>query len=83
MTVHHIFGQSMLVLRRDEPPGKILHGIDGHVADGLEVRLKSRGLDPQKDSDSFHVREPAGLNVQVGDRGLGPSSFIESGFRTK
>ena len=80
------FGQSMLVLRRDEHPGTISHfmfGIDGYVADDLEARLKARGLDPQKDSDSFHVRDPDGLNVQVGDRGLGLAGFVENGFKMK
>ena len=80
------FGQSMLVLRPGPNPGTISHfmfGIDGYVAPDLEARLKAEGLDPQKDSDSFHVRDPDGLNVQVGDRMLGLSGLVENGFRMK
>ncbi len=80
------FGQSMLVLRVDPKPGTISHfmfGIDGFVASDLEARLKAEGLDPQKDSDSFHVRDPDGLNVQVGDRKLGLSGLVENEFKMK
>jgi catechol 2,3-dioxygenase-like lactoylglutathione lyase family enzyme len=78
------FGESMLVLRPDPNPGTISHfmfGIDGYVASELEAELKAQGLDPQQDSDSFHIRDPDGLNVQVGDRMLGLAGFVENGFR--
>lgn len=79
------FGQSMLVLRPDPNPGTISHfmfGVDRFDANALEAQLRSQGLDPQRDSDSFHVRDPDGLNVQVGDKGLGLSSgIVENGFR--
>ncbi len=68
------FGESMLVLRRDANPGTITHfmfGLEHFDPAGLKARLREQGLDPQRDSDSFHVRDPDGLNVQVGDRGLG------------
>jgi len=80
------FGQSMLVLRSGPDPGTISHfmfGVDGFVAPELEARLRAEGLDPQKDSDSFHVRDPDGLNVQVGDRMLGLAGFVENGFKMK
>jgi catechol 2,3-dioxygenase-like lactoylglutathione lyase family enzyme len=80
------FGQSMLVLRPDANPGTISHfmfGIDGYVAADLEARLKAEHLDPQEDSDSFHIRDPDGLNVQVGDRMLGLAGFAENGFKMK
>jgi catechol-2,3-dioxygenase len=80
------FGESMLVLRPDPNPGTISHfmfGIDGYVAQELEAKLKAEGLDPQRDSDSFHVRDPDGLNVQVGDRMLGLTGIVENGFRMK
>lgn len=81
------FGSSMLVLRPDPLPGRISHfmlGIDGFDAELLRQRLAAQGLEPQKDSDSFHVRDPDGLNVQVGDKNLGLSSGItENGFRMK
>ncbi len=80
------FGESMLVLRPGPNPGTISHfmlGIDGYVASELGARLKAEGLDPQQDSDSFHVRDPDGLDVQVGDRGLGLAGFVENGFRMR
>ncbi len=80
------FGQSMLVLRSGPNPGTLSHfmfGIDGYAAPELAARLRAEGLDPQEDSDSFHVRDPDGLNVQVGDRMLGLAGFVENGFRMK
>ncbi|WP_454916512.1 VOC family protein [Xanthobacter sediminis] len=81
------FGESMLVLRKEGTPGTISHfmfGIDGYDAAALAAALAAEGLEPQKDSDSFHVRDPDGLNVQVGDRGLGlGSGIVENGFKMK
>jgi len=80
------FSESMLVLRPDPKPGTISHfmfGIDGYDAAALKARLEAEGLDPQQDSDSFHVRDPDGLDVQVGDRMLGLVGFVENGFRMK
>ncbi|WP_420996278.1 VOC family protein [Cupriavidus sp. 30B13] len=81
------FGDSMLVLRPDPRPGTISHfmfGIDRFDAASLAARLRAQGLDPQADSDSFHVRDPDGLNVQVGDKGLGLSEgIVENGFRMR
>ncbi|MEP9377484.1 VOC family protein [Aquabacter sp. CN5-332] len=81
------FGESMLVLREEGVPGTISHfmlGIDDYDAGRLEAALRAAGLDPQKDSDSFHVRDPDGLNVQVGDRGLGlAQGIVENGFRMR
>jgi hypothetical protein len=68
-------------------PGTISHfmfGVDDYDADVLRVKLAAAGLEPQMDSDSFHVRDPDGLNVQVGDRGLGlASGIVENGFKMK
>ncbi|WP_454719822.1 MULTISPECIES: VOC family protein [Cupriavidus] len=81
------FGDSMLVLRPDPRPGTISHfmfGIDGFDAASLAARLRAQGLEPQADSDSFHVRDPDGLNVQVGDKGLGLSEgIVENGFQMR
>jgi catechol 2,3-dioxygenase-like lactoylglutathione lyase family enzyme len=81
------FGESMLVLRAEGMPGTISHfmfGIDDYDADALRAKLAAAGLEPQADSNSFHVRDPDGLNVQVGDRGLGlTSGIVENGFRMK
>ncbi len=78
------FGQSMLVLRPDPTPGTISHfmlGIDGYIASNLEAQLRAENLDPQRDSDSFHVRDPDGLDVQIGDPMLGLAGFVENGFK--
>jgi len=80
------FGESMLVLRPGPNPGTISHfmlGIDGTATPELAARLTAEGLDPQQDSDSFHVRDPDGLDVQVGDRMLGLAGFVENGFKMK
>lgn len=61
-----------------------IFGVDHFHAATLEARLREQGLDPQKDSDSFHVRDPDGLNVQVGDRGLGMSlGIVKNSFKMK
>jgi catechol-2,3-dioxygenase len=79
------FGDSMLVLRVDTNPGTVSHfmfGINQFNAAQLKARLIEQGLQPQQDSDSFHVRDPDGLNVQVGDKRLGLSSgIVENAFR--
>ena len=81
------FGDSMLVLREDPNPGTISHfmlGVDRYNEEALKAYLRTQGLDPQKDSESFHVRDPDGLNVQVGDRKLGLSSgIVENSFKMK
>jgi len=78
------FGESMLVLRLDANAGTISHfmfGIEQFNAATLKARLLEQGLEPQKDSDSFHIRDPDGLNVQVGDKQLGLAKGIEeNGF---
>jgi catechol 2,3-dioxygenase-like lactoylglutathione lyase family enzyme len=79
------FGNTMLVLRPDASPGTISHfmfGIERFDAAQLEASLAAQGLEPRKDSDSFHVRDPDGLNLQVGDKDLGLSvGIVENGFR--
>jgi hypothetical protein len=61
-----------------------MFGIEGYDADVLRAKVAAAGLEPQKDSDSFHVRDPDGLNVHVGDRGLGlASGIVENGFKMK
>lgn len=74
----------MLVLRVDPQPGigHFMFGVAAYDAEALQGTLVAKGLDPQKDSDSFHVRDPDGLNIQVGDRKLGlASGIVENGFR--
>jgi catechol 2,3-dioxygenase-like lactoylglutathione lyase family enzyme len=67
-------GRSLLVLRPAPVPGLIPHfmlGVARYDAAALEARLRSFGLEPRKDLDSFHVTDPDGLDVQVGDKDLG------------
>jgi catechol 2,3-dioxygenase-like lactoylglutathione lyase family enzyme len=81
------FGESMLVLRAEGTPGTISHfmlGIDGYDAEALRAELVASGLQPQSDADSFHVRDPDGLNVQVGDRKVGlAAGIVENGFKMR
>jgi len=81
------FGDSMLVLREDPNPGTISHfmfGVERYDEAALKAHLLANGLDPQKDLESFHVRDPDGLNVQVGDRQLGMAAgIVENGFKMK
>jgi catechol 2,3-dioxygenase-like lactoylglutathione lyase family enzyme len=81
------FGDSMLVLRVDPTPGTISHfmfGIDRFDAEELKTRLAGQGLQPRRDAESFHVRDPDGLDVQVGDKGLGLSTgIVENGFKLR
>ncbi|MEJ0017869.1 MAG: VOC family protein [Acetobacteraceae bacterium] len=81
------FGESMLVLREDPNPGTISHfmfGLERYDEAALKAHLLANGLDPQKDLESFHVRDPDGLNVQVGDRALGlGAGIVENGFKMK
>ncbi|MBB3181639.1 VOC family protein [Variovorax sp. Sphag1AA] len=81
------FGTGMLVLREDPNPGTISHfmlGVEHYDEQALKTHLLAQGLDPQKDLESFHVRDPDGLNVQVGDSLLGLAAGIaENGFKMK
>jgi catechol 2,3-dioxygenase-like lactoylglutathione lyase family enzyme len=81
------FGDGMLVLRPEGVPGTISHfmlGVEKFDAVDLEARLRAEGLEPQRDAESFHVRDPDGLNVQLGDRGLGlAKGIVENGFKMK
>ena len=53
-------------------------------AEELKTRLVDQGLQPRRDAESFHVRDPDGLDVQAGDRGLGLSTgIVETGFKLR
>lgn len=84
------FGDTMLVLRPGDAThaaGTISHfmfGIDAFDPASLEARLRQQGLDPQRDAESFHVRDPDGLDIQVGDKMLGlEKGIVENGFKMK
>jgi catechol 2,3-dioxygenase-like lactoylglutathione lyase family enzyme len=62
------FGNTVLVLRPGQNPGRITHfcfGVKGFNLAQAEPELKKRGLNPQKDNESFHVKDPDGTNVQI------------------
>ena len=72
------------MLRPAAIPGVIPHfmfGVARYDGAALETRLRSFGLDPGKDLDSFHVTDPDGLDVQVGDKDLGPDPASRSRSR--
>jgi hypothetical protein len=57
---------------------------DRFDAEELKTRLADQGLQPRRDAESFHVRDPDGLDVQVGDKGLGLSTgIVENGFKLR
>ena len=74
------FGQTQLVLRPRSAarptivPGTISHfsiGVTPYDEAALKQSLLSFGLEPTKDMESFHVRDPDGTDVQIGDAKLG------------
>jgi catechol 2,3-dioxygenase-like lactoylglutathione lyase family enzyme len=84
------FGHTMLVLRPGDgktEAGTISHfmfGLDAFDPAALDAQLREQGLEPQRDAESFHVRDPDGLDVQVGDRMLGlEKGIVENGFKMK
>ena len=76
------FGDCGLIIRGGKNPGTISHfmmGVNNYDADKLLAELKGHGLDPRKDQDSFHVRDPDGMDVQIGDKDMRGSSQAPSG----
>jgi catechol 2,3-dioxygenase-like lactoylglutathione lyase family enzyme len=74
------FGETQLVLRPATParstlgPGTISHvmfGVSPYDETTLQKTLKAQGLEPKKDLESFLVRDPDNLVVQIGDRKMG------------
>ena len=62
------FGNTVLVLRPGQTPGKITHfcfGVKGFNLAQAEAELKKRNLNPRKDNESFHVKDPDGTDVQI------------------
>ena len=78
-----MFGNTGLILRPGEKPGvtHFMFGINDYNADPLAAALKAHGLDPRKDQDSFHVKDPDGLDVQVGDKDMRGTSQAPEGQR--
>jgi catechol 2,3-dioxygenase-like lactoylglutathione lyase family enzyme len=62
------FGNTVLVLRPGQNPGRLTHfcfGVKGFNMAQAEAELRKRGLDPRKDNESFHVKDPDGTDVQI------------------
>ena len=62
------WGNSTLVLRPGANPGRITHfcfGVKDFQKATAEPELRKRGLDPRPDNDSFHVKDPDGVDIQI------------------
>ena len=66
-------GPSHLTLRQEKPSGNVDHfclGIDKFSHDSVVRDLKARGVTPEPDEkgpQGFHVKDPDGFRVQLGD----------------
>ena len=78
-----IFGNTGLILRHGEKPGvtHFMFGINNYDANALVTALQAHNLDPRKDQDSFHVKDPDDLDVQVGDKDMRGTSQAPEGQR--
>jgi catechol 2,3-dioxygenase-like lactoylglutathione lyase family enzyme len=68
---------SFLIPRKSQTPAggplvdHICYTITDWDKDAVEAELRSRGLDPEPDTDeSFHVRDPDGYRLQIGSARL-------------
>jgi catechol 2,3-dioxygenase-like lactoylglutathione lyase family enzyme len=64
---------------RPSPKPEVNHlmfGIDNFDAVALADYLKKNGLTLRDDILSFHVKDPDGIDVQIGDRKLHPSETV-------
>ena len=62
------FGNTVLVLRPGQNPGRITHfcfGVKDFKLPFAEAELKKRGLNPRKDNESYHVMSPDGTDIQI------------------
>jgi catechol 2,3-dioxygenase-like lactoylglutathione lyase family enzyme len=66
-------GPSHLTLRQEKPSGNVDHfclGIDKFNRESVIRDLKARGVSPEADEkgpQGFHVKDPDGFRVQLGD----------------
>lgn len=65
------FGDTVLIARKTHQPDNkpfvdhIAYTIDNWDHKAVETELRRRGLDPQQDEDSFHIKDPDGYDVQI------------------
>lgn len=73
------FKDTELVLRPGPHPGTITHfmlGVEPYDEAALKAKLQAHGLDPRKDLESFLVKAPDDLTLQIGDRKWASSQDI-------
>ncbi len=75
------FGDSFMLVRNSRQPVEkpVVDHLAFTIADWdtkkVEAALKDRGFDPRPDTeDSFHVKDPAGYDVQICGPGMNPRS---------
>ncbi len=62
------FGDSFIVMRSREGAPLVSHiayTIEDFDLNAVEAVLRDRGFDPREDSESFHVTDPDGYDVQI------------------
>jgi len=62
------FGNTVLVLRAGQNPGRITHfcfGVKDFKLPAAKAILDQRGLNPRLDNESYHVKDPDGTDVQI------------------
>ncbi|HEV2387203.1 MAG TPA: VOC family protein [Candidatus Acidoferrales bacterium] len=73
------FKDTEFVLRPGPHPGTITHfmlGVEPYDEVALKAQLLAHGLEPRKDLESFLVKAPDDLTLQIGDRQMG----LKSGY---
>jgi catechol 2,3-dioxygenase-like lactoylglutathione lyase family enzyme len=71
-------GSPTFVLRTSQKPelNHFMFGINNFNAEALSDYLKKKGLEPRTDVSSFHIKDPDGIDVQVGDQALRPNATV-------
>jgi catechol 2,3-dioxygenase-like lactoylglutathione lyase family enzyme len=74
----HSPDSTSFVFRTSSKPevNHIMFGIDNFNAEALAGYLKQKGLTLRNDVLSFHIQDPDGIDVQVGDKNLHPSETV-------
>ena len=75
------FGQSFMLVRNSRQPvdkpvvDHLAFTIENWDTKKVEAALKDRGFEPRPDTEnSFHVKDPAGYDVQICGPGMNPTS---------
>ena len=75
---HRTLQSTSLVFRTSKKPeiSHIMFGIDNYDPAALKSYLQKRGLTCRDDRLSYHVQDPDGIDIQVGDKNLHPSETV-------